>query len=125
MNFLKRHLMSIILFVVAMVLLSLSFISRILLTLSMLTLCAMAVVECIMSRMRYNALEEESERGDGYFDARRYDYDEDIYLVDEGRKKSLIKSKIDKFNAMTPFMIWIFISAGFALMAIYSIFKPW
>lgn len=125
MQFFKRHLLSIIFFVAAIVLMLLASISRIFFTLSMASFCAMSLVECIMSRMRYKSLEAESDEGDGYFDARKYDYDEDIYIVDEKKKKSHFRSKIEQFNAMTPFLIWSFIAAGFALMAIYSIFKQW
>ena len=124
-NFLKKYLWIIITIIVSFILIMLSvlwvwffLIGSIMLSISFFVLAA-------KSKARYNELKDFSEE-DLYIDARKYDYDEDVYFIGDSKsnKKGIKKGLFAKFNAKMPTIIFIILGLGFlsfSLMMVISI----
>lgn len=123
MNFFKNHLVSIIISLVGLALFALSSMSKFFTAVSMICFSVASVLEFIKSRQKMNKLKEENSEENVYFDATKYDYDEDVYYIGEEDKRPKIRSKFSKFTAMPSAAIWIFMAVCFAIMAVYSVIK--
>lgn len=65
----------------------------------------------------------EYDESDNYFDAREYDYDEDVYMMpDASKEKPLKKKMLSKFDALTPAVMCYILGAIFVFMAIRMLF---
>ena len=60
---------------------------------------------------------------DNYFDAREYDYDEDVYMMpNQTKEKPLKKKMLSKLDALTPAVMCYILGAVFVFMSIRILF---
>ncbi|MBQ3214214.1 MAG: hypothetical protein IJB10_04340 [Clostridia bacterium] len=78
------------------------------------------------SRKKYNSLKEYDD-SDQYIDARKYDYDEDIYYIGDpdqrDKKRAIGKGFFSKMNAMLPTVTFSLFGVGLILIAVVGIVK--
>lgn len=85
----------------------------------------MLIVIAFLLRNRYNNLIENQENDSGIFDATKYDYDEDIYIIDANYKfkKQIKKNVFSKLSAQGPSIMFGIFGAGLILFSLTLIFK--
>ena len=72
--------------------------------------------------MQYNKRLDTNE-DDKYFDAREYDYDEDVYMMpDQNKEKPIRKKMFSKLDALTPAVMCYILGVIFVFMAIRMFF---
>lgn len=78
----------------------------------------------VKAKRKYNVAKD-YEIEDDFFDATKYDYDEDIYYIGTSKslKKQIGKSFFSKFNALMPTLIFSLVGIGFIIMGFTGIFK--
>ena len=122
-NFLKKNAILLILSAVAVVCLFLGTVSKVFLIGSSAIISVVFGFLAIKLKKRYKAALEYDE-SDDYFDARSFDYEEDIYYVGTtSRTRKQIKGKLGSFEARVPYITCLFVSVFGAIMSIYMIIR--
>lgn len=123
-NFLKKHIFSIILISIALVLMVLG-------TVTVYCLLAGCVVLGIaflnfgrLSYAKYKEALDYSEEDD-YFDATKLDYDEEVYYIGNPNKpkKEIRKKTLAKLNAKGPALGLYFIGIAFISVAVITVLR--
>ena len=112
-TFLKKNWLILTLTGVAILLLILGTLSTYLMVAGFFMLSAISFYFFAIFKSKYRKTKEVDLKKD-YFDARELDYDEDVYYVGEGQKKSQLKHSWSQFSTFSPMII-------FALLGIMNI----
>lgn len=125
-KFLKKYLWLIVVSFVSFMLIMLSVLWAGFFALGALILSVTFFVLAWKAKQKYNKLKDFSEE-DLYFDATKYDYDEDVYYIGDGKSasKTIRKGFFSRFNARMPVVVCIILGLAFlsfAVMAITAVF---
>ena len=121
--FFKNNLSIIILFLVGIALTILGSMSNIVLAGAMIVFAVAFGMLSLRFRKKYKQKTNYDYTQD-YFDATSLGYDEDVYFI--GNKPSRakeIKGKFASLDAMAPFLLFMFLSIGCVIIAIYTLFQ--
>ncbi len=119
-NFFKKNWIVIAVLGVAILLFFLGFISAYFIVAGSLIAGFLCYYLMSKYKSKYNEVKNDDPSKE-YFDARRIDYDEDIYYIGDDEKKSQIKSSWARFKTLSPTVLFgligtMFIVFGFALL---------
>ena len=125
-NFLKKHLGLIIYIIVSLVFCLLVSVSAAFLLVGCLMIGCLFIYFGVKVRKRYKEkvaeIEEQEELN--YFDARKYDYDEDVYYIGQGPRNTIkTKGIAAKANGMMPSIILFIIGIAFIALSITTVIK--
>ncbi len=118
-DFFKRNIFLIVIFILSFVCFLLSGISSIFYTLFLVLIAYAMFILANRYKKRYKRIIEEQD--DNVFDGRRFDYDEDVYILQTENKTKRLLNKSSKFEAFFPVVFFIFIGICASIMAIISI----
>ena len=127
-KFLKKYLWIIISLIVSFALIMLSVLWVVFFIIGTVLLSITFFILAGKAKAKYDELKDFSEE-DLYIDARKYDYDEDVYYIADGKnnKKGLKRGLFAKFNAKMPTVICVILGLGFLsfalMMGISLLFK--
>lgn len=120
-NFLKKYLW---IFIYCFVCIALIFLATVwvgFLIVGSIALGSLCLYFAIKCKRRYKSLKEYDD-SDLYIDARKFDYDEDVYYIgDPGqrdKKKGISKNFFSKMNAMLPTVTLSLFGVGLILIAV-------
>lgn len=122
-NFLKRNAILLVLSLVATISLFLGGVSKIFLIVASLLVSVVFGILAIRLKKKCQDVLEYDESKD-YFDARSFDYEEDIYYIGTTSKaKHEIKSKIGRLEARAPYITCLFVSIFGIIISIYMVIR--
>ena len=125
-NFLKKHLGLIIYIIVSLVSCLLVSVSAAFLLVGCLMIGGLFIYFGVKVRKKYKEkvaeIEEQEELN--YFDARKYDYDEDVYYFGQGQRNTIkTKGIAAKANGMMPSIILFIIGIALIALSITTVIK--
>ena len=120
-KFLKRNLVLILLFVIAIALLFLGVLSVVFLILSCLIFGINFLIIAIRVKRKYNEIKDYSYKDD-LIDMTKYDYDEDVYFIGDPskQKKEIGKTALKKLTFSAPVIALFMLAIGFLTMSVMT-----
>ena len=124
-KFFKKNWWIFLGFIIGIIVMLLGLLIPICLIVGLILIGIMLIVIAFLLRNRYNNLIENQENDSGIFDATKYDYDEDIYIIDANYKfkKQIKKNVFSKLSAQGPSIMFGIFGAGLILFSLTLIFK--
>ncbi len=125
-NFLKKHLGLIIYIIVSFVFCLLVSVSAAFLLVGCLMIGGLFIYFGVKVRKKYKekVAEIEGQEELNYFDARKYDYDEDVYYFGQGQRNTIkTKGIVAKANGMMPSIILFIIGIALITLSITTVIK--
>ena len=119
-DFIKKNLVVIILFLIAVVCYALVVVSTVFLPIAAFFTGVPMIILAINSKKKYNRLSEESKSNKQVFDATDIDYDEDVYYIGTSQNKKEIKGIVSRFNALSPVIICWILAVSFLFFSFIS-----
>lgn len=119
-KFFKKNWWIITGFAIGILLLLFSALTYVCLIMGLIVVGVMLVVISLRLKKRYNVLVDEQENDESIFDATKFDYDEDIYILNTKPKfkTKIKKGLLSKLSALTPSILFGVFGVGFILLAI-------
>ena len=74
-------------------------------------------------RSKYNEFKNNNDEKKDYFDARKFDYDEDVYYIGEGQKKTQIKKTWAQFSSHLPSVFFAMFGTMSLIFALALLFR--
>ena len=122
-DFLKKNIAVIILFALSTILFFLANLTMVFMAISMVGYFVAFLILAIRFRKKYKLMQEYDPLSD-YFDASKFDYEEEVYYIGaKDKKKQEIKNNLGMAQARLPYIICLFISVACLFMAGYAVFK--
>lgn len=120
-KFLKKYLWLILLIVISFILISISVVWMGFFVIGALNISICFFVLAWRAKQRYEKLRDFTEE-DLYIDARKFDYDEDVYYIptNDKPKRSIKRNFFSKFNAKMPMVTFIILGLAFLSFAVMS-----
>lgn len=118
--FFKKNLVILLLSFAGFLCFFLSSVLFIFLPISLVVLAIPSAMLSIRSKRKYDELKN-FDPTENIFDARAFDYDEDVYYIcTENEKKAQMKDAFSRFNALGPTIIFGFLTIALVVMAIMA-----
>ncbi len=124
-NFFKKTWWIFVGLIVGLIFIFLSPFSPVCLIIGLFIVGVMLIVVSVFLKKRYNRLKQEYENDDNIFDATKYDYDEDVYIIGTKPKlRTQIKQGLfSKVSALGPCLLTGIFGAGFIFLAITFVIR--
>ena len=74
-------------------------------------------------KAKYKKFKNDNDEKKDYFDARKFDYDEDIYYIGEGQKKTQIKKSWAQFSTLSPAVFFAIVGTMSFVIALSFLFR--
>ncbi len=120
-NFIKKYLWLILLIAISFLLITISVLWMGFFVIGAFVISISFFVLAWRAKQRYESLRDFTEE-DLYIDARKFDYDEDVYYIGTNSKttKGIKKNFFSKFNAKMPMVICVIMGLAFLSFAVMS-----
>ena len=124
-KFFKKNLWLILGFIISLILLFLGVLYSICLIIGSFIIGVLLLCIAYKFKQRYNALKDTIDEDDTIFDATKYDYDEDIYVIGT---KPVFRNKLKKglfsnISALAPTIVFSLFGLGLIVISITLLIK--